>query len=210
MQIHVGIGRAAKIVGVCVKTLRVWHREGRLVPDFRTPGGHRRYGMDLLCAFCGTSVATTGSKKTIAYARVSSHDQKADLDRQCERLERECAERGWNDAEIVRDLGSGLNFAKKGLRRLLRLIARREIGRLVVLRRDRLVRFGAEMILDLCRTFGIEVIVIEPETDGTTESSLAADVIELMTVFCARMHGRRGGRNTKAKEIAIDTAEVAA
>jgi len=86
---------------------------------------------------------------TIAYARVSSHDQKEDLKRQADRLESYCTAKGWT-FEIIQDLGSGMNYRKKGLKRLLDLILNRKIKRLVITHKDRLLRFGAELIFSLC------------------------------------------------------------
>lgn len=134
------------------------------------------------------------SGKTIAYARVSSHDQKQDLERQCARLQDECDRRGYDNTEVIADLGSGLNFAKRGLRRLIGLICRRQIKRLVIMHKDRLLRFGAELVFELCRHAGIEVVIVEPVSQDST-STLAADVIELMTVFSARMYGARSHKN---------------
>jgi putative resolvase len=89
-------------------------------------------------------------RKTVAYARVSSHDQKADLERQKRVLELYCASHGWA-FDLIADLGSGMNHRKKGLKRLLDGIVEDEVGRLVLTHKDRLLRFGAELILSLCQ-----------------------------------------------------------
>jgi excisionase family DNA binding protein len=86
MQESVSIGRAATMLGVSISTLRRWLSEGRLIPAFRSLGGHRRYSMDQLLALINPDLVDT-PRITLAYARVSSHDQKADLDRQALRLE---------------------------------------------------------------------------------------------------------------------------
>ena len=123
------ISEAADILGVSVTTLRRWEREGKLTSE-RTHAGHRRYDLSkikpgLLRAEEDTSI------KTIAYARVSSHDQKADLERQKQVLELYCARQGWK-YEVIADLGSGMNYHKKGLKRLLNDILSDKIGRLVI------------------------------------------------------------------------------
>ena len=190
MNTLVSIGESAAILGVCIGTLRNWEKLNLLIPACRTKGGHRRY--DITDLPNGTKTPHSG--KTVAYARVSSHDQKADLTRQADRLKLECINRGYHDTEIIEDLGSGLNFAKRGLRKLIAMICRRQIKRLVVMHKDRLLRFGAELVFDLCRHNGIEVVIIEPaSTDQNT--TLAADVIELMTVFSARLYGSRSHKN---------------
>ena len=131
---YMSIGEASRFLGVSVVTLRRWHRSGRLSPRWRTEGGHRRYGVDNLNAVAGIA-ATSG--KTICYARVSSHDQKDDLTRQADRL-RQCARQNeFPDIEVITDLGSGLNYRKRGLQRLIGLICRREVGTLVLTHKDR-------------------------------------------------------------------------
>lgn len=192
---QMSIGSAARYLGVSVVTLRRWDREGVLRPSWRTPGGHRRYNLSDLRSFQGDA-GEDQEERTVTYARVSSHDQKDDLERQAERLKRYCLERGWIDLEVIQDLGSGLNYRKRGLRKLLRLICQKRIGRLVIQCKDRLLRFGAEIILELCRTFGIRVEMIDPPEEDF-EGRLAADVIELMTVFSARLHGSRAHRNRR-------------
>jgi predicted site-specific integrase-resolvase len=185
------IGDVARLLGVTVGTLRRWHNAGRLVPRHRTAGGHRRYdAADINPETC----VTERPKRTLCYARVSSHDQKDDLQRQISRLERYCAEQGFESVETISDLGSGLNYAKRGLKRLLSLICRRQIDRLVVENKDRLLRFGSDIVFDICRLFGIEVIVVEDEPQSF-ENRLATDVIELMVVFSARLYGARSHRS---------------
>jgi excisionase family DNA binding protein len=185
------IGEAASCLGVAVPTLRRWHRDGRLCPKFRTPGGHRRYDAGDVARLAGTQPAGRAHLKTIAYARVSSHDQKADLTRQADRLHQHCLGAGHANIEVIQDLGSGLNYNKRGLRRLLRLICHGRVERLVVTHKDRLLRFGAELVFSLCCLFGVDVVVLDDDPGQAFEQQLAADVIALMTVFSARMHGRR-------------------
>ena len=188
------IGEVARHLGASIPTLRRWHRSGRLVPRFRTPGGHRRYAGDEIAELAGDRHAEA-PRKTIAYARVSSHDQKADLARQAERLALHCAASGWSDAEVIQDLGSGLNDRKRGLNRLLSMICRRQVDRLVLTHKDRLLRFGADLVFALCRIYGVRVVVLDDVVDAEFEQQLAADVIELMTVFTARLHGSRSRKN---------------
>jgi predicted site-specific integrase-resolvase len=95
----------------------------------------------------------------VAYARVSSHDQKPDLERQAQVLQAYCAAQGWTH-EIVTDLGSGMNYRKKGLRRLLDDIVEDRVGRLVITHKDRLLRFGAELVFAICEVRGVEVVIL--------------------------------------------------
>ena len=114
----VNIGTAAKHFGVSQETLRRWERSGKIRVG-RTPKGHRRF--DLSQFFHVSPKRFNSEKHTIGYARVSSHDQKDDLLRQAQVLENFCAANGWTH-EIVQDLGSGLNFQKRGLKKCQRKI----------------------------------------------------------------------------------------
>lgn len=188
------IGEASKILGVSITTLRRWENEGRLQPDEITLGGHRRY--DLAKLRPELFRLEQSARKTIAYARVSSHDQKEDLERQKQVLEMYCASQGWT-FEVVADLSSGMNYHKKGLKKLLGAILQDEIGRLVVTHKDRLLRFGAELVFTVCEANEVEVVILHQGADTTFEEDLAQDVLEMITVFSARLYGSRSGKNQK-------------
>ena len=125
---------------------------------------------------------------------MSSHDQKEDLQRQVQLLEMYCASQGWS-FEVIKDLGSGMNYHKKGLQELLERILNNQIGRLVLTHKDRLLRFGAELIFALCAAKEIEVVVINQGKEPTFEEELAKDVLEIITVFSARLYGSRSRKN---------------
>ena len=192
-----GIGEAAEVLGVSVATLRRWDAEGRLIAE-HTPGGHRRYDLAKLRPEQFRSEAQ-GSRKTIAYARVSSHDQKEDLERQKQVLELYCARQGWT-VEVIADLGSGMNYHKKGLKKLLAAIIDGEVGRMVIAHKDRLLRFGAELVFAICEAKNVEVVILNQGEDTTFEAFeevLAKDVLEIITVFSARLYGSRSHKNQK-------------
>lgn len=190
----VGIGEAASALGVSITTLRRWEAEGRL-PAEHTAGGHRRYDLAKLLPERFRAVQHA-SRKTIAYARVSSHDQKADLERQKQVLELYCAQQGWT-FEVIADLGSGMNYRKKGLKRLLDVIIDDQVGRLVIAHKDCLLRFGAELVFAICEAKGVEVVILNQGEDTTFEEDLAKDVLEIITVFSARLYGSRSHKNQK-------------
>ena len=196
MAEFLSIGAAALILGVAVSTLRRWENESRFFSDFRTPGGHRRYSLEKLLAFCGQSTADD-QRQTICYARVSSHDQKKDLATQITRLKKHAENAGYHSVEVIDDLGSGLNYKKRGLKRLIRLICQRKVKRLVIVHKDRLLRFGAELLFGLCQFYGTEVVILE-EVEENFEQQLCHDVLELMTVFSARLYGSRSRKNQRA------------
>ena len=194
----VSIQEAAKRLGVSQSTLRRWEKTGKLHPEDRKAGEHRRYRLDKLLPSSQLHQAVT-NRKTIAYARVSSQDQKADLVRQKQVLELYCAQNGWA-FEVITDLGSGINDKKKGLKKLLNLILDGNIGRLVVTHKDRLLRFGAELIFAICEAKQVEVLIINQGEDTTFEEGLAKDVLEIITVFSARLYGARSKKNKKLLE----------
>lgn len=189
----VKIGEAATLLGVSIDTLRKWERSGELPPDRKTAGGTRFYDVAKLLNLGDSDYPT------VCYARVSSHDQKADLDRQREMLETYCAAKGWR-TEVIADLGSGMNFNKKGLAKLLDLILRRKTRRLVLTHKDRLLRFGAELVFSLCELQGIEIVIIHRGERSTFEQELAEDILEIITVFSARLYGSRSKKNRKLIE----------
>jgi len=188
------IREAAEFLGVSVQTLRRWDAEGRLVPE-RTAGGHRRYDLAKLRPEWFHAV-DTANRRTIAYARVSSHDQKDNLERQKQVLELFCARQGWT-FEVIADLGSGMNYHKKGLKRLLDAIIGGKVGRLVITHKDRLLRFGAELVFAICEAKDVEVVILNQGEDTTFEEDLAKDVLEIITVFSARLYGSRSRKNQK-------------
>lgn len=177
------IGYVARYYGVSVSTIRRWEAKGIIPKSIRTFGGHRRFDL-----------APSESSKQglhIGYARVSSHDQKSDLGRQVERLKAQGCD------EVISDIGSGLNCAKPGLRKLLKYLLSGNIRRLTVIHEDRLLRFGVGLIKFICQWTKTEFVVADPKEVVTFEAELAKDVITLMTLFCARLYARRA-RHRKA------------
>ena len=198
------IGEAANYLGVSVSTLRRWEKEGKITSE-RTKGGQRRYPISVLEPNLKKSESQT--KLTVAYARVSSHDQKSDLERQKQLLEMYCASKGWT-FELLADLGSGMNYNKKGLKKLIQKILTGEIGRLVITHKDRLLRFGAELIFSICEMKNVEVVIVNQGDEPSFEEELAKDVLEIITVFSARLYGSRSKKNKKLIENLKDVADA--
>lgn len=199
------IGQASQLLGVTIQTLRNWDKKGLLKPDELTKGGDRRYKLETLKAINRNIVFNRDDLKTIAYARVSSHDQKDDLVRQVQILELYCSKQGFN-YEVIQDLGSGMNYYKKGLTKLLNLILEGKVKRLVLTHKDRLLRFGAELVFSICEAKDVEVIIINKGDENIKfEEELAKDVLEIITVFSARLYG---GRSKKNKKLLDDMQKV--
>lgn len=188
------IGEAASVLGVSVSTLRRWEKEGSLVADARTQGKHRRYLLTKLLP----SNSSTSKRKVVAYSRVSSVGQKEDLSRQTNRLSEYCEEHLYN-YEVIQDLGSGMNFKKRGLCKVIRMIVTGQVEKLILTHKDRLLRFGSELIFELCKFFHTEIICIDADVRSNDNENLAQDVIELMTVFSARLYGKRSQVNRRRR-----------
>lgn len=192
---YLSIGETAIYLGVSVCTLRRWDKAGKLKPDCHTYGGHRRYSITSLKAAIGESVDVI-KRKVVAYARVSSHDQKEDLTRQVNRLDDYC-KREFTSHETIQDLGSGMNYKKSGLKKLVKLILSGQISHIILTHKDRLLRFGSELIFLICKYFGIQVHIINEDKNLNDEQVLAFDVLEIITVFSARLYGKRSHKNRK-------------
>lgn len=201
----VKIGEAAALLGSTPAALRKWEATGELIPARKTKGGTRYYAVADLLGL-GDEDAPT-----VCYARVSSHDQKADLDRQKDMLEGYCAAKGWR-SEVISDLGSGMNYRKTGLNKLLEMILRKKMKRLVITHKDRLLRFGSELVFALCAHQQIEIVIIHKGDQPSFEEELAKDVLEIITVFSARLYGSQSKKNRElmnAMKKAADNASGA-
>jgi putative resolvase len=187
--LFLSIGETAKRLGVSIQTLRLWDAAGSFVPELRTEGGQRRYSVGQVSAKAGE----VKSAPTIGYCRVSSAKQAEDLERQKAIVAVACAEYG--AFEIISDIGSGMNYNKSGLRDLLDRIADGTVCRLVIADKDRLLRFGAELIFAMCANKGIPVLILNQSPNASFEEDLAKDVLEIVTVFSARLYGSRSKRN---------------
>jgi putative resolvase len=178
----------ARANGVHPQTAYRWFRQGTMpVPARRLPSGT-------------ILVDTPGSDgvpdpRAVVYARVSAHDQRSDLDRQVARLTAWAAKRGVEVAEVVTEVGSGLNSRRPRLRRLL---ADPTVTVIVVEHRDRLARFGVEHLEAALSAQGRRLVVVDA---GETTDDLVRDMIDVLTSFCARLYGRRGARNRALRAV---------
>ncbi len=119
----------------------------------------------------------------------------------------DCAANGWQ-FEIISDLGSGMNYHKRGLRRLLEQTLEGQVGRLVVTHKYRLLRFGAELVFAICEAKGVEVVIINRGDEPSFEEDLAKDVLEIITVYSARLYGARSRKNKKLLDNLKKAAEA--
>ncbi len=178
--------------GISYRTAWRWFKDGNI------PAGVRMEQMPT-----GTIVVTEHSSPvplTVGlnvglYARVSSSDQKNDLDAQLGRLVAYANAQGWTVTRAVTEIGSGLNGHRP---KLMKLLSDPEVSAVVVEHRDRLMRFGAEYVESALAAQGRKLIVVDP---AEVKDDLVQDMIEVLTSFCARLYGRRSAKNKAKKAI---------
>ena len=173
---------ASRIIGVNIDTLRRMASRNE-IKHIRTDTG--RYLFDI-SSFTNRSNHEVCERKTICYARVSSRGQKSDLQNQISLLESK-----YPGTEIISDYGSGLNFHRKGLQQILDLAYKGELKEVVVTYKDRLCRFGFELIEYILKTQSNANIMVLCNNSTSKESELATDLLSIITVFSARMYGLR-------------------
>lgn len=175
----------AKKNGITYRTAWKWFKAGKLpVPAEQTP--------------TGTILVKEGSEKlgkVALYARVSSADQKSDLDGQVSRLLTYANKRGWEVGKAITEIGSGLNGHRP---KLMKLLADPKIQVVVIEHRDRLMRFGFEYVEAALSAQGRQIIVVE---QSELKDDLVQDMIEVLTSFCARLYGRRSAKNKAKKAL---------
>lgn len=177
---------ASKIIGVNLDTLRRMASRNE-IKHIRTDTG--RYLFDI-SSFIKRGNSEIQKRKKICYARVSSRGQKSDLQNQIQFLKEK-----YPDTEIISDYGSGLNFHRKGLEKIMDIAYKGELEELVVTYKDRLCRFGFELIEYILKTQSNAQIVVLNQNSTSKESELATDLLSIITVFSARMHGLRKYKN---------------
>jgi excisionase family DNA binding protein len=177
---------ACKILGIHPNTLRQWADDGR-IEHIRTESGQRRYNVD---AYLGQHEFSR-----IIYARVSSPGQKEDLDRQLKRLMQD-----YPQAEIVKDIGSGLNYKRKGLKALLERALNGDRLEVIVTHKDRIARFGFDIIEWLIEQRGGKIMVLD-QTKGSPEQELVQDLMAIIHVFSSRLYGLRSDKDKIRKAL---------
>lgn len=199
---YYSIGEFSKLIGKTEQTLRNWDKKNILTPHHVTSSGYRYYSQQQLNHFLGIKNDNFLSKKVIGYCRVSSNKQKDDLARQIENVKTYMIAKGYQ-FDVISDIGSGINYNKKGLNQLIDMITNSEVEKIVVLHKDRLVRFGYELIENLCNKYGTAIEIID-NTENTEEQELVEDLVQIITVFSCRLQGKRAN---KAKKIIKELLE---
>lgn len=170
--------KAVKLLGVAPNSLRQWADAGK-IRYIRSPAGQRLYDVE--------DFLRNGKPKAgVIYARVSSAKQKDDLGRQVAYLRQR-----YPTHELVEDVGSGLNFKRKGLQALLERAHKGDLGEIVVAHKDRLCRFGFELLSFVLGQNGCKIVVLD-DTQASPQQELVQDLLNIVRVFSCRLHGLRG------------------
>ncbi|WP_083305294.1 IS607 family transposase [Moorena producens] len=169
--------KACELLAVSEKTLRNWEKAGK-IKSIRTPSNQRRYDVDSV-------LGRVKDKPTIIYARVSTRRQKEDLERQAAFLQGKFPE-----AEVIKDIGTGLNYRRKGLKALLGRVLSRDVSEIVVAHKDRMARFGFELIEWICEQNGCRIVVLD-QSNLSDEREMVEDILAIVHVFSCRLYGLR-------------------
>lgn len=188
------IGQFAKLINRTEQTLRNWDKNGKLKPAYIDKDtGYRYYTDEQLKIYNGEKVK---NKQIIGYCRVSSQKQKEALNRQIENVKTYMYAKGYQFL-IISDIGSGINYQNKGLNKLVNMVLNEEVSKIVILYKDRLVRFGYELIENICQSKGVDIEIID-NTERTDEEEMVEDLIQIITVFSCKLQGKR---SKKTKQI---------
>ena len=187
-----------KILGVTAQTLRNWDKEGKLKPAYIKSNGYRYYSEDSILSY--TQERKTKKELTvIGYARVSSKKQSDYLERQVRNLKL-YLDNKYQSYEIITDIGSGINYTKKGLQLLIDKINKKEVDVIVVLYKDRLLRFGFELVEYFAKINNVKIEVLD-KVNKIQDEELVEDLIQIITVFSCKLQGKR---KTKTKVLLED------
>lgn len=196
---YLSIHKVSVILGVTPQTLRKWDEDGYFVPAQRRSNGYRYYTKQQVEEFSEKlSTIKNQYRKNIGYCRVSTSKQKDELLRQCENVEMYLKSLK-QPYDIIKDIGSGINYNKKGLCELLELICKNKVDTVYVLYKDRLVRFGFEIIQKIAELHGTQIVILDSE-DKTNEQELVEDLMQIVTVFSCRLHGKKASKTRKLME----------
>jgi predicted site-specific integrase-resolvase len=178
------------LIGKSVATLQRWDREG-ILTAYRSPTNRRYYTHDQYLAYIGVVAQPAG--RVVLYARVSTRTQRPDLLNQVAALAQYCQQHGIIPSDTIQDIGSGLNYHRKGFNQLFEDIEVGKVRQLIVAHKDRLVRFGFEWFAEFCARHGTELVVMNQET-LSPEQEMVSDLLSIVHVFSARLYGLRSYR----------------
>ena len=186
-----------QILGVTAQTLRNWDKEGKLKPAYTKSNGYRYYSEEDVLSYTKER-DTKKERKLVGYVRVSSKKQEDDLKRQKENLETYLKQTN-QEYEIISDIGSGINYNKPGLRKLIEKINKKEVDEIVVLYKDRLLRYGFELIEYFASLNNVRIRVLD-KLNKTEDEELVEDLVQIITVFSSKLQGKRKAKTKRILE----------
>ena len=189
----------AKILNVTVRTLQSWDRQG-LLPALRTPAGRRWYSEEQINKFLNKENSQNSEKINIAYSRVSSRQQKTELENQENFIKNHVNGNGMIIGKYFSDIGSGLNYKRENFLKMIELVMERKVDKIFVTYKDRVVRFGFDFMEWFCQRFGTEIIVLN-DRKTSPENELVNDLILIIHVFSCRIYGLRKYKKTITEEM---------
>ena len=181
-----------QMLGVTAQTLRNWDKEGKLKPSYVKSNGYRYYSEEAILSYTQER-KTKKNLNVIGYARVSSKKQSDDLERQVENIKRYMSSK-YESYDIITDIGSGINYYKKGLLSLIEKINKKEVDVIVILYKDRLLRFGFELVEHFAKLNNVKIEIIDNNLDKTQDQELVEDLVQIITVFSCKLQGKRKGK----------------
>ena len=185
MSKYYSIREFSKILGVSSQTLRNWDAKGKLHPHHTSSSGYRYYSHEQLNQVM--NIKPNLDKIVIGYCRVSSNKQKDDLERQIENMKIYLNAQG-KPYEIISDIGSGINYKNKGLKELIERISQNKVEKVVVLYKDRLLRFGFELVEYVASLHNCNIEIID-HTEKSEQQELVEDLISIIQIFSCRIDG---------------------
>jgi len=186
----ISIVKVSKFLGVSVSSLRRWDHFGLLTPAFRTPGGHRRYAYSEVIEMSGQAPELE-KNLVLGYARVSGHKQKTDLENQIKTIENYASKHKLNLEKVYKDIASGLNDTRPNFMRLLRDAPSKRPSAVIITYKDRLSRFGCNVIKLFFNCFSCKLIYIKETVEKELEEELVDGVIAVITSYAGGFHRKR-------------------
>jgi len=187
-------GEVAKKLGVSKMTVLRWIKTGKLKAhrigkEYRVPESEIKRILEGKIP-----------DKVVIYARVSSRDQKEDIEKQVEYIKNYCSSRGYQVAKILTDISSGLNENRRGLKQLFKLVESGEVTKVIITYRDRLTRFGFRYLEQCFNSHGVEIEVIFDDEEKTPEKELVEDLLAIVTSFAGKLYGMRSHKKKRLVE----------
>jgi Predicted site-specific integrase-resolvase len=207
MESTLSTGKAAKLLGVSVKTLQRWEREGRLIPVARTDSNRRLSTETQIRAFIGLRQTNHAPPTLVASCRVSSAAQRTDLANRRNVLEAFVAAKGLAGGECIEEIGGGLNFTRKLLLARMDAIGRREVTMPILAHRNRLTRFGVEWFEHDANTHGCDMLVRNQER-LSPEQEMVQDLMTIVHGCSSRLYGLRNYRKKLDEALKQDANDV--